>query len=125
MLPIIIAIILFLILSVYVTVNLISDIVYIIINIALLWVVLLRSYFEIRHKKIIYPYMIGLGITTFLEIFWFEQLQINKVFWTVGFLALVFFFAEILQYIKYIYEKYELKQKFLDYIKNLKKKKKN
>jgi len=69
--------------------------------------------------------MIGLGITTFLEVFWFDQLQINKVFWTVGFLVLVFLFAELFNILNYLYKKYKIKEKLLGWIKNLKKKKKN
>lgn len=109
--PFILAIIVFLVFSTYMITQARNDILYIIINLAILWVVLLRSYFEIRHKRILYPYLIALGITTLISLLWFDYIQIPKVFWTVGFLIIMFALAELVQFLEHLYKKYDLGKK--------------
>jgi hypothetical protein len=99
MLPFIIALIIFLIFAITIIVMISQDIVYIIVNLAILWFILLRSYFEIRYKKIFYPYLASFTLTTIIHLVWFDKIQIPIVFWPVWFVTLLFIIGKILVWI--------------------------
>ena len=112
MYPFIIITVIFLVLSVYLIWLFLTDIIYLLINIPILWFVLVRSYFEVRHKKIFYPYLSGVGITTLLFSLAFDHIQIEFIFWPVLFITIVFIIAEIINLGIYFNEKYEIISSF-------------
>lgn len=75
--------------------NIISSFFILAINIPLGWVVLTRLYFEINKKKILYPHLIGLGITTVLFVFWFDKIQVKYILWPILYLTIMLLFGEI------------------------------
>jgi hypothetical protein len=99
MLPFIIALIVFLLFAIIIITMIWNDIPYIIINLVILWFILLRSYFEIRYKKIFYPYLISFVLTAIINILWFDYIQIPMVFWPVWFITLLFIIGKILVWI--------------------------
>ncbi len=109
--PFIITLLVFILLSAYLIATFIANIIYVLVNLPILWVVLLRSYFEVRHKRIIYPYFAALGITTLIFIFWFDIIQLKYVFWPVLFIAILFIITEIINLGVYLDTKYEIKKK--------------
>ena len=121
--PSLIALIVFLILSVSLINMLFSDIVLIILNTILLWVVLLRSYHEVRHKKIIYPYFVALAITFFIFIVMGRTLETNYILWQVLFVTVLFIVAELIIMGLYFYKEYEVEKKFNKWVEKRKKKK--
>ncbi len=109
--PFIITLVVFILLSAYLIAAFISNIVHLLVNIPVLWVVLLRSYYEVRHKRIIYPYLAAVGITTLIFIPWFDKIQVKYVFWPVLFMIIAFIIAELINLGYYLYNKYEIKDK--------------
>jgi hypothetical protein len=105
MLDIAIMVIIFVVLSIYIISKTISSFLFIIVNLAILWVVLLRSYFEIRYKKIFYTYLAAFIITTVAHLLWFDQIQVNIIFWPVWFITILFILAQIFNLIPYSYRK--------------------
>lgn len=105
-----IIIIIFLIFSVYLITQVIQAIVYIVINTAILWVVLLRAYFEIRYQKRFYPYLYAFIITTIIHLIWFDKIQIPNVFWPVWFVTMIFLFAQIIKFIPEPYRRWVQKK---------------
>lgn len=99
MVPLIITLIILLLFTIYLIFVFISDIVALIVNIPILWVVLIRSYFEIRNQKKIYNYLTALGITTLMFLFLFDKIQTPFMFWPVWFITVVFIIAELINLI--------------------------
>lgn len=97
MLPLVITVIAFIALSVYLIVLFLKDILYLAVNLPVIWLVVLRSYYEIRHQKILAPYLVGAGAATLAFALWFEHIQIPLVFWPVWFITLVFLTAQIVK----------------------------
>ena len=122
MVPIIITVIIFIILVVYLITTSIThfDFVYILVNIPLLLIVLTRAYFEVRHKKILYPYLISLGITTALFLLFFKYLKIPFLFWQVLFITIVFVIAEIINLVSYSFKENEIDTKFNNWLRKKK-----
>ena len=118
-----IALIVFLILSVSLIRMFFSDIVLIILNIILLWVVLLRSYHEVRNKKMIYPYFVALVITFFIFIVMGKALETNYILWQVLFVTVLFIVAELIIMGLYFYKEYEVEKKFNRWVEKRKKEK--
>jgi len=118
MVPFFIAVILFLILVIYViTVSITNfDFIYLLINIPLLFVVLARSYFEVRHKKILYPFWIGLGITTALFLIFFKYFKVPFILWQVLFITIVFIIAEIIIIFLSFYKQQQVDNKFKSWL---------
>jgi hypothetical protein len=106
MIPFAIILVIFLVLSIFLITQTINDILSILVNLVVLWVVLLRSYFEIRYKKIFYTYFAAFIITTVLHIFLFDQIQIPIIFWPVWFVTILFILAQIFNLIPYSYRKF-------------------
>ena len=123
--PLFVTIIIFLMLSIYLITMFLSDFLYIMINIPLLWIILIRSFFKIRKKKIIIPYFIGLGITTLLFLLWFDFFKIPYVLWQVLFAAMVFVIAEIIVYGLYLDEinNWKIREKIINKFKKKRSKK--
>ena len=109
--PFIITIIVFIILSLWIGFIFFSDIIYLLVNIPLLWIVWTRAYYEIREKKILYPYFASLIITTILFIFFGDYLVIKYILWQVLFVVIVLIIAEIIIILLNLYEKYEVEDK--------------
>ncbi|TKJ17748.1 hypothetical protein CEE44_04415 [Candidatus Woesearchaeota archaeon B3_Woes] len=82
--------------TIYLIFILIPDFVALIVNIPILWVVLVRAYFEISKQKKIYNYLAALVITTIIFIFLFDKIQTPFMFWQVWFLTVLFIIAEVI-----------------------------
>jgi hypothetical protein len=123
MLPVFIAVVIFVILIIYLIVSSINNLeyIYLLINIPLLFVVIARSYFAIRHRKILYHYWIGLGITTTLFLVFFKYLHVPFILWQVLFVTMVFIIAEIIINLLSFYKKFEINSMFKDWINKRKK----
>jgi len=119
--PFIITVIVFIALSAYLSVVFISDIFMLLLNLVIMWVVLIRSYFEVRHKKIIKPYFIGIIIALLLFVFYKESIQIPYVLWQVWFITFVFITAELINLGIYLYKTYEVDKKFNTWLEKKKK----
>ena len=111
--PLLITLIIFIVLSVFIIILFLSDIIYIAINIPIMWLVLVRAYYEVRHKKILYPYLISLGITTLIFLLFFKYLQIPYLLWQVFFAVIVFLIAEFINLLIYLDKKYEIRKRFI------------
>jgi len=111
MAPLIITIILFIILSIYLIVITIQNIISLILNLLILWVILIRAFFEVREKKLIYPYLISTLITTIIFLIWFDAIQVQVILWPILFIMFVFVIAELIILGLYLYKKYELDKK--------------
>ena len=116
MIPFAIIVIIFLVLAIFLTSLFIQDITLIIVNVILLWAVLVRAFFEVRHKKIIKPDFISLGITTFIFIFFGSYIQVKYVLWQVLFTVFLFIIAEIIQVIMFYSKKYKIDERFNDWL---------
>lgn len=123
MIPIIITIIIFLILTVYlITVSITNfDFIYLLINIPLLWAILARSYFAVRHKKILYPYFIALGITTAIFLLFFKYLKVPFLLWQILFITIVFIIAEAINYSLEFSKNHEIDDSFKNWLNKRKK----
>jgi hypothetical protein len=102
----IIVILIFIVFSSYMITKIIDSIGFIFVNLVILWFVLLRAYFEIRHKKNFYPYLEAFIITTILHLVWFEQIQVPVIFWPVWFVLIMFVLAEIIKLIPLPYRRW-------------------
>ena len=102
----IIVILIFIVFSSYIITKIIDSIGFIFVNLVILWFVLLRAYFEIRHKKNFYPYLEAFIITTILHLVWFEQIQVPVIFWPVWFVLIMFVLAEIIKLIPLPYRRW-------------------
>ncbi len=111
MISLLAALIVFIFLAVHLIRLLIVDFFHVVVNIPLLSFILLRSYFEIRHKKVLYPYLFGLGITTFVFLLWFDMIQIKYMFWQVLFLTMVFVIANIIMFGQKFCNKHKINKK--------------
>ena len=120
--PLLITIVIFLILSIYLIVAFIADFWYVVVNLVLLWFVLLRSYFEVRHKRILYPYFVSLVITAVLFVLFGNFLKMKYVLWQVEFIVIVFIIAELINLGIYYFKEYEIEKKFNKWSNNRKKK---
>ena len=107
--PFIITLIVLCFFSLYLGIIYLSDLVYIVTNLPIIWVVTLRSYFEIRHKKIFYPYVLALILTTIIHLIWFENIRPVMVWWPVWFITMMFVFAELINILIHYYKKYKKK----------------
>ena len=94
--PLIVTIFVFLILSVYLITVFVSDLLQIIINVVLMWVIIVRAFFEVRTKRIIIPYFIGLGITMILFMLFFDYLKVPYLLWQILFVTIMFIIAELI-----------------------------
>tara|TARA_Y100000310_G_scaffold75653_1_gene72013 strand:+ start:748 stop:1107 length:360 start_codon:yes stop_codon:yes gene_type:complete len=103
--------IIFIILSTSIIVLFVSDFWMIIINSLLLYIVLLRSYFEVRHKKILLPYLISLIITTLIFVFLLDYIVPPLLLWQVWFVTIMFLLAELIIYSIFLDKKYEVTKK--------------
>jgi hypothetical protein len=98
MVPFFIAIIIFLIVIIYLIVASVTNLefIYLLINIPLLFVVIVRSYFQVRHRKILYPYWIALITTTIIFLVFFKYLQVPFILWQILFITIMFLIAELI-----------------------------
>jgi hypothetical protein len=108
MIHFIIIFLIFIILSTSIIVLFVSDFWMIVINSLLLYVILLRSYFEVRHKKILLPYIISLIITTLVFMFALNYIVPPLLLWQVWFITILFLLAELITYLD---KRYELRKK--------------
>lgn len=100
MVPQIIMLVGFLIFVIYLVVLYSHDIVFIIVNAPILWLIMIRSFFEIRQRRMLYPYMIATLITLLIHLAWFDALQfVPYLWWPTTFAIVLFIFAEIIQMI--------------------------
>ena len=111
MIQFVLILIIFIILSTSIIVLFVSDFWMIVINSLLLYVVLLRSYFEVRHKKILLPYLISLIITTLIFVFLLDYIVPPLLLWQVWFVTIMFLLAELIIYLMFLDKKYEVSNK--------------
>jgi hypothetical protein len=111
MVPLIIVMIILIVGSISLTILYFKELSLLIINLPILWMILIRSYFEIAKKRYLQRYLISLVITTIIFSTLFNYIQIKILFWPVWFLTIIFLLTQLANVYITIDNKYKIKKK--------------